>query len=284
MDATQILSSLKTRGLGGSLAYTLGRFFTVRRAYGIGVGLVQNGRGAAPIAGRGTSIFPPLDVDAALRSLRERAVFAQLALPAEAVDELTRFAREAPLRPPPKKYTFHYDEVRDGRVPNGDPAVVAIAVGAGEHPRVKSIAEDPQVYAITARYLGYSPSHIESRLMWSFVTGCSPEERRAATQTIDYHFDVHHYSFLYANYYLTDSDARSGAHVMIEGSHRRKPLAWMLGRAHREDAAVLGFYGAGSELVLAGPKGLGFIQDASCFHKALAPLDRPRLMLQVRYF
>ncbi|WP_171093293.1 hypothetical protein [Usitatibacter rugosus] len=179
---------------------------------------------------------------------------------------------------------FQYDQVRDGRLPNGESAVIAVVVGADQHPLVLQIANDPQVREIVRRYLGYAPPRLNIRLLWSFVTSVPDAERIAAAQTIDYHFDVQSYNFIYANYYLSDVDTRSGAHAMILASHRKKPLPWLLGSVRQGRDAVLERYGADSEVVIQGPAGFGFIQDASCYHKAIAPVDRERLMLQIRYY
>jgi hypothetical protein len=37
-------------------------------------------------------------------------------------------------------------------------------------------------------------------------------------------------------------------------------------------------------ITIEGKAGKCFLEDASCFHKALAPIERDRLFLQLRYF
>jgi hypothetical protein len=282
--AKTLLTGLKNRGLEGTLSYSLGRFHTVRQAYGRGVGLIQKQRQTPGIASDAPSLFAPLDVDDAVASLERTAVFGGLQLPPTTIAELLAHAREAPLRPPTKNYNFFYKDVVDGRVPNGEPAILAIVVGADRHPTVRRVAEDAQAYEIVRRYLGYNPRHLDIRLQWSFVTSSSDAERLRASQTVDYHFDVHHYNFVYANYYITDCDAKSGAHAMVLGSHREKPLSWMLGSVRQSDHAITQHYGRANELTIEGKSGYGFIQDASCYHKALAPIERERLMVHIRYF
>jgi hypothetical protein len=282
--ARNVLSNFKRRSFGETLSYSLGRFHIVRRAYGLGVGMLQRQRGTASMLRDEPSIFPPLAVDSAVRSIDDTALFAGLFVPRDIVEGLTAYARSTPLRPPTKTYAFRYDDVNAGRVPNGDPAILAIVVGADHHPLVRRIAEDPQVYEVVRRYLGYNPLHLNIRLMWSFVSDAPDPQRAAASQTIAYHFDVHHYNFIYANYYITDCDARSGAHAMILTSHRDKPISWMLGSVRQDGEVIRRHYGAANELVIEGPAGYGFIQDASCYHKALPPIERERLMLQIRYF
>jgi len=247
------------------------------------MGLRQGGTPQDP-GGDGSSLFPSLPIANAVEQLDRTALFPGLQLPASAIETLETYARSATLRHNARDTTFEYDQVRDGRLPGGEPAVIAIVVGADQHPLVLQIANDPQVRQIVRRYLGYAPPRLNIRLLWSFVTSVADADRVAAAQTIDYHFDVQSYNFIYANYYLSNVDARSGAHAMILASHREKPLPWLLGSVRQEREAILHRYGAESEVVIEGPAGFGFVQDAACYHKAMAPVDRERLMLQIRYY
>jgi hypothetical protein len=104
----------------------------------------------------------------------------------------------------------------------------------------------------------------------------------AQWQTVDYHFDVDGYSFIYANFYITAVDRDSGAHAYIRGSHKHKPWWMLLHSANQADNAVLEYFGKESEVVVEGAAGFGFLEDASCYHKALPPKTRERLMLQIR--
>ena len=122
------------------------------------------------------------------------------------------------------------------------------------------------------------------RVLKSFVSSATDDERRAASQTIDYHFDIHSYSFGYANFYLSDVYADSGAHVMVLGSHRDKPVPWLFDSSRRSDAEIEAHYPASRIRTITGPAGLGFLQDSSCYHKVLVPRHRNRTMLHVRYY
>ncbi len=97
-----------------------------------------------------------------------------------------------------------------------------------------------------------------------------------------FHFDVHALNFIYVFFYLTDVDSQSGAHELIPGSHRKKKLAHLLSGARKSDAEIHDYYG-GRSTVISGAAGSGFIEDTSCFHRALPPIARPRLALQIRY-
>jgi hypothetical protein len=168
-------------------------------------------------------------------------------------------------------------------LPSGELAVLADVLEAPKSDAVRRVADDPFVLSVLARYMGYVPSRRTIRLIWSFVCDAADETRLSEGQTVAYHFDVESYNFVYANYYLTDVSVRSGAHTMIVGSHDDKPLSWLFGPASRSDADIRAHYAADREIVIEGKAGLGFVQDASCYHRALAPVEHDRLMLQIRY-
>jgi hypothetical protein len=70
---------------------------------------------------------------------------------------------------------------------------------------------------------------------------------------------------------------------MVLGSHNSKPLRWLFNSSRQTDEAIENHYGKEKVVCLEGAAGSGFVEDTSCYHKALAPLSAERLMLQVRY-
>jgi hypothetical protein len=178
---------------------------------------------------------------------------------------------------------FQYADVINGRLSDGQSVTLAQVAGITDHPLAQRIANDPVVMAAMTRYLGYTPKH-EIRLYWSFVVDTTLEERRRTGQTVEYHFDCHSYNFAYAAYYLSDTDEDSGAHVMVIGSHREKPTAWLFGSVRQSDEAVNQLYPKNRIITITGKAGDGFWQDSSCYHKALPPKTASRLLLQVRYY
>lgn len=147
---------------------------------------------------------------------------------------------------------------------------------------VQAIAADPIILDVVSSYLGYFPGEVTSYFFWSFANGMDDAER-ARVQTTRFHYDVYGYNFVYVSFYLTPTDAQSGAHALIEGSHRKKRLGRLLGSARISDAQAAKDYGAERVKVIEGDAGTGFFEDTSCYHKALAPVTQDRLMLQLRY-
>jgi hypothetical protein len=269
------------RDKGAVVRYTLGRFYAVRRAYAFQRRLR---RGARP-QDLAQSIFPGVDVAAALDSIRDTSVYYPVMLPAGMVRELRAFAETSPLRSfDLEGREFFLEDVRDGHLSDGSVITWAHVKHIQEHPLANRIAFDPKALEVISRYFGYTPSRADIWMFWSFSSGLTNEDRRKAGQTIDYHFDVHSLNFAYAAYYLTDTNRDNGAHQMVRGSHRRKPFSWLFGSAKQPDERVEAQYGRENVLTIEGPAGTGFWQDSSCYHKALPPEKGVRLLLQARYY
>ena len=232
---------------------------------------------------RKTTLFGDCDVDEAVSALRRDGVACGLQLPSDIATEIASFAETQPIIPLQGGASICKEDVQDGRLPSGEPAVVGRVVDPASCPAVRLVAHDPTLVAIASAYLRYQPPIVLTELHWSFVTKVSPDYRRSLGQTIDYHYDVGWFNFLYVFFYMTAVDRDSGAHAIIRGSHRRKPLRMLLHSARQPDEAVLRQYGASSELIIEGGAGSGFVEDASCFHKALVPATRERLAFFVRY-
>lgn len=273
-----------------NLSYALGRFRLVRRLYSTYRAVTENSGDrtfAAPTKESvSQSIFRPVFQAATLsqidRKLRQDAVFLGFNLPAATIDAIKTFAGTAPLTREDDSPPFYYSDVKDGTLADGRAVPQAIAIDPWDCDALKQIAYDPLLLEVITKYLGYRPQQIQPILKWSFVTCLSDEERIRLHQTVKYHYDVHGFNFFYANFYITDTDRDSGAHVMIKRSHNHKPLWMLFNSANQPEQVLHQYYGAENELVIEGKAGLGFLQDASCYHKALKPIKQERLMLQIR--
>jgi hypothetical protein len=267
----------------GEVYYALGRFARVRRSYSRFRAVLEQFAGEPQSPAYPVSLFPECDVLHAVAAIRREGVACGLRLPPDTLEEIASFAEKQPFVPLQSGAPLVKNDVRNGRLPSGEPAVVGRVVDPGACRAVHRVAHDPTLLAIAQSYLGYRPPIIQTQLHWSFVTEAPPEYRRRFGQTIDYHYDVGWFNFLYVFFYLTNADRYSGAHAIIRGSHARKPLGMLWHSARQSDAAVLRHYGPESELVIEGEAGFGFIEDASAFHKALVPVTRERLAFFIHY-
>ncbi len=270
--------------------YVLGRFATVRDAYSGLNGLKDVVVRTTPL--RMGDLYKPatstLDVARSGHVLSSRSA-------AEQVEEMRREsyslgpmldgAALATLQDDARKLPLHVDDKTVGTYTTLSRGKIAIATvqDSSKLPMIRAIAGDEFLYQAAAAFLGYRPRQVSSWLFWSLANQLSADQRRAAYQTIDYHYDVDGFNFMYANFYLLDTTARNGAHALIAGSSRRKRLGHLLGIARLSDTEAWRTYGREAERTLEGPAGFGFLEDASCYHKALPPENGDRLMLQLRY-
>lgn len=229
------------------------------------------------------SLFSDFRSDEALQRLRQQGVCGGLQLPPILVDQIAEYALAMPCRRHSEDHEhFRIGEVKNGLSPLGAPVGIADVIAPG-CPAVDTVTHDPVLIEIVRRYLGRRPRRVARRLYWSPVSTLPDEARRNNGQTIDYHYDIEPHNSLYVFFYITGADRNSGAHVAIMRSHRSKPLPIIWSSAFQPDARVLDRYGADSPVVIEGGPGYGFLEDPACFHKALPPKDRDRLVLQFRY-
>jgi hypothetical protein len=243
------------------------------------------GESPSELAGRPT-LFPNTNIDKAVDSMREEAVFLGLKLPPHIIAEIDAFGRSEPLhaRYDPDGPTFFYADVTRGQAADGRPMPLGGIKEPSRCPAVRAIVEDPVLRTIVRRYLGYEPARIMTILDWSFASDFTDEERRRLKHhVIDYHYDVGGFNFVYAGFYITDTDRYSGAHVMMKRSHNRKPLRMLLGSAVASEEMVRQQFGRENEITIEGPAGTVFVQDPSCYHRASPPTHGDRLMLAIRF-
>lgn len=279
------LQSIAARLAKGDVHYALARFKTVRLAYG---GMRRLRDDAQPRRQNETStLFPDADVDHIVKGISQDAVYVGFNIPPHIIDEISAFARSEPLHASydPNGATFRYSEVIRGKAPDGRSVPIAGLREPTRCPAIKAIVDDPVLREVVRRYLGHEPREQMTILNWSFASDFSDEERRRLKNqnVLDYHYDVGGYNFVYANFYITDCDRDSGAHVMMKRSHNHKPLRMLLGSASASEESVRKQYGIENEIIIEGPAGTGFVQDTSCYHRATPPKLRDRLMLALRF-
>lgn len=274
------LTSILRKFSAGEWHYAFGRFETIRRGYSAWRRLTSRLPEAPDPE---NTLFPESLHSRSLENLRRDAVAFNFNLPMDYVLEIQNFAKTAPGVRKGDNFPFQYSDVQNGFLPDGSPIAIGTILDAERCPAIARIISDPGLFYLISQYLGYQPRSIKPRLFWSFVTPLAENERLKSGQTVLFHFDVDGFNFAYANFYLTDVDSQSGAHVMIKKSHRAKPFKMLFHSANQTDENVISQFGLEKQIIISGKAGTGFVQDSSCFHKALAPIHRERLMLQLRF-
>ncbi|MGO4831293.1 hypothetical protein AB4144_03190 [Rhizobiaceae sp. 2RAB30] len=271
----------------GEIAYALGRFKTVRATYSYARHALEAASGGPRKSTSGSAtLFPNIDVIEVVQRIRNEAVFIGLKLPSDIVEAIAAFGRTEPLHAiyDPNGPTFLYSDVVKGVAAHGRPMPIGGVRESSRNPAVREVVEDPVLREIVRRYLGHQPRTIKTILDWSFASDMNDAERRRLRHhVIDYHYDVGGFNFVYASFYITDTDRYSGANVMMKCSHNKKPMRMLLGSAVASEEAVRKQYGIENEIVIEGPAGTGFVQDTSCYHRASPPTRGDRLMLAVRF-
>jgi len=261
-------------------SYFFGRFYSLRKAYSKSKGL----KAYSPIKYVKEKIFN-VNVENLVKDLRSNAVAFGINLPDNYVQEILEFSKKSRL----KRWgwtegkTFQLEDVENGKI-NRENVAIAEVWDKKELKLLDEIAHDPEMLEVARKYLGYNDVQIDIRLFWTFSGNMSDEERIRSNQTIEYHFDVHSWNFCYLHFYITDTDAESGAHQMIKKSHKDKKMNWLWGSAKKSEEEIKNYYPKEDILTIEGKAGTGFFEDTSCYHRGVAPRKGNRLLLQIRYF
>lgn len=119
MNVKSILSRLRS----GDVHYVFGRFRAFRISYSRIRRFRETGFRVSPEISSRQTLFPDIDVDQAVKTIRDDAVFLGIRLPATIVREIDTFCRSTPLfaRHDPDGPTFFHHDVIRGHTPDGRP-------------------------------------------------------------------------------------------------------------------------------------------------------------------
>ena len=215
----------------GDFHRAAGRFYCVRCAYSAFQSRWQRLRPdfhAWRLKIREKSVFEDASVDGMVKGLREDGIGLGLRMPQSLVGELYQHADSARCWQPGVDGTFLASEVRAGRTVERGRIAHGMVHDLTPCEAIDQVARDPVLLQIVRKYLKYWPTRIEAQLTWVFPTDRWGEDVGELYRPIRYHYDVHGLNFVSAFFYLTDASNSSGAHAMIKGSHRKKPLSMVL--------------------------------------------------------
>jgi hypothetical protein len=293
-----LINTIQRRAFGIGPMFVLARFRTCRVAYSHTQRLRQSGspfhrkwdrERESSLRPRDETIFHGINADRSVEELRKEGISIGLNLPPQLAEEIYGLACRLPLQNSVQSRPFLKSEVSEGgRLVGGELVSLGTAYKRRkgrllEHECVSKIANDPLLLEIVSRYLGYWPSRLSDiELYWSFATKLSTEEQMRQGNAIDYHFDIHGFNFIMVAFYITDTDIRSGAHVMFKNSHEKKTLPMLFSYSQSVDT-LKRYYGSENETMIEGKAGSGFVMDNSCYHRATTPEAADRLLLRLVY-
>lgn len=292
------VNTIQRRVFGIGPMFVLARFRTCRVAYSHIQRLRQSGgpfrrkwerERESSLRPRHETIFHGINADCCVEELRKDGISTGLDLPSHLVEEIYSLACRLPLQNSVRSRPFLKSEVSEGgRLAGGEMVSLGTAYKHRkgrllEHECVSQIVHDPLLLEIVSRYLRYWPDRLSDvELYWSFATDLSPEEQMRQGNAIDYHFDLHGFNFLMVAFYITDTDMKSGAHVMFKNSHIKKTLSMLFSYSQPVET-LKRHYGSENETMIEGKAGSGFIMDNSTYHRATTPEAADRLLLRLVY-
>jgi hypothetical protein len=273
------------RIINGNLDYFLGRFLLVRSLYS------QYRKIKQVIQRKKVGLKSPtqikshetFNVDNIVDLIYQNSYFDQLEMNEDSVNFIVDFAKTQTLISSNDVSEFTYHEYISN-LKSKEKFAIARVKNVVEADKILQLRHDEFLLEIAEKYLGYYPENCDIMMWWSFANSLSSEDRRKQFQTIDYHYDVHGLNFFYISFYLTNVDIKSGAHILVKSSHRKKKISMLFRSARFPDKIINKNYSQEDIITIEGKAGKCFLEDASCFHKALSPIEKDRLFLQLRFF
>jgi hypothetical protein len=244
------------------------------------------------------SIFQELDVDNAVKALKEDGSYIGIKLPPDFLYELLKFAHDSSCYGNMDcELGFPYARKREAEKKYGQSFISADYFNAVLLcPTIWKLAHDPKILEIASRYLGGKPLHTGSRLWWLFAKREEDKTLLVSKMTLlslrntiregsyFFHYDLDDYRCLKFFFYLTEVDFSGGPHCCVRGSHERKKISHLFSPSRRcPDRDIQEFYGSENIRTICGEPGFGFVEDTFCFHKATIPSAKDRLMLLIQF-
>lgn len=266
----------------------LGRFWWVRGLYSQWQSLQQSLFPAAPChrpQPNAPTSFAQLGadfVDNAIAQLGQHAIASGLTLPPSTTAAIANYARSSLCFEPGREQPFYIDEVSSSQL-DGDRILRGLVAEPDRCLEIAHLRRDPLLLKIVHRYLRYWPTKITTHLTWSVANPLPLQETQKIYPPTRFHYDIAGVNFMTVYFYITSvRDRNDGAHMMIPGTHKRKPLSLMLSGSHANHV-IDHHFGLQRVISILGESGSGFIQDPSCIHRLHPPVEQHRLLLQFRY-
>ena len=234
----------------------------------------------------GSQFFDDVDIGLCIQSLQQKAIAFGFQLPPAVIGEILMFAtKKQCFEPDFNNFPFYLKEVQEGRLPKDKNRQVycALVKELKGCQAITKLAEDPVLLEIAHRHLKYWPETVTTHLTWSIASGRSLQMSQEHYPPSNFHYDIAGYNFMTMNFYITPvRSVLEGPHMMIEGTHRKKPWSFFLSGRQTDDQ-IDRHFGLRNVSTILGPAGYGFMEDPSCLHRVLPPRSDHRLIFQIRY-
>ena len=272
-----LLKNLRNNRVG-TLKYILGRFLIVRKSRFFYLKYLDKGK---KIMGN-KNYIEDINQKKALGEICEKGVSVGLKLKEETINKFSNFIKESNTKEH-EGFGRNFDiesakEFNFFNPPN--PVLIIDHFSKDLNLFAEEVARSYPLLNIAEDYLG-KVKKITTKVQTSLIANASTKYRDNNGQTVSFHYDVEGYNFLYIFFYLTKCDSLSGAHESIFYSHKKKKLEYLFSSARKSDDLIYNSYK--HAFVISGEPGFGFIEDTSCYHRALAPKNSSRTCFQIRY-
>ncbi|MEM6448268.1 MAG: hypothetical protein AAF704_17130 [Cyanobacteria bacterium P01_D01_bin.123] len=231
------------------------------------------------------SLFQNLDVDLAVKALKQDGCSLGLELPPDVLAEILSYAEAANCYgEQDPRYGFRYAKREEAEKFYGKEFMRGEYLNTvSECPAIAKLARDPKLYEIARKYFGVKPVFMSTRMWWNFDIGDADRDLSEGART--FHYDVDDYRCLAFFFYLTDVGEREGEHVCAKGSHNRKKFRhyFAFGNRNLPDREISDFYGPENLISIYGKAGQGFVEDKFTYHKATSPSGTDRLILYFQF-
>ena len=266
------------------LLYILGRFKTIRLFYK-NINLAKKKFSDNHIESTNKNYLQiNINNQVILSKLKKEGYYEGLKLNNKIIDDLINLSNKSELISNKSQKKFNnLQEVNNFNKENNRPCCLLNLISPNLNKLANDISRDQIFLDIVGSYLG-NINKIDTKVQWSPVCNANDEWREYNEQTVTFHYDVHDLNFVYIFFYLTECDRNSGAHELIRGSHlNKKFFKHLIGSAKKKEEDLEQDYSTNDFVVVEGSAGYGFIEDTSCYHRALKPINKSRLCLQFRY-
>ena len=276
-----LINKIKSYRSRNNLFYILGRFKLIRQLTKKFRALVNKEK--IIIHSNNNYLTDQVDLSNTLEKLNKEGYCEGLKLNKDVLDKLLLLSSSSDYIDNNNRIFKSIKSIDEYNNKNNKPCCLLKLTNVELNKLANNISRDKHLLNLVNNYLGYI-NKIESKVQWSTVCNTTNDWREENGQTVTYHYDVHDLNFVYVFFYLTDCNVSSGAHQIIKGSHVKKNFfTHLVGSVKQTEKDLKQYFIEDKFITIEGQKGSGFIEDTSCFHRALPPLDKPRLTLQIRY-